>query len=157
MSEAKHTKGVWTSDKRSMTGAVYAGDEFIASVYPNAPEGWDGRSEYHRIDEMRANARLIAAAPELLGALREATLSLDGLAKGEGVFKPIEQTIVLAKAAIAKRRAGHDRYPSPLGGHQLSRPQSPAATRPHILAHRDGHLADQPRDRHRVCLDPYGA
>lgn len=42
------------------------------------------------------------AAPELLEALREAVLALDGLAKGEGVFKPIEQTIVLARAAIAK-------------------------------------------------------
>jgi hypothetical protein len=52
-------------------------------------------------EDFDANARLIAAAPDLLEALKEATLALDGLTKGEGVFKPIEQTIKVAQAAIA--------------------------------------------------------
>ena len=50
----------------------------------------------------RANVSLVSAAPDLLVALHEAVLALDGLAKGEGVFKPIEQTVVLARTAIAK-------------------------------------------------------
>lgn len=65
MSGVKHTPGRWTFNNDSMTGAVWAEKEFIASVYPNAPEGWDGASEYERLDEMRANARLIAAAPDM--------------------------------------------------------------------------------------------
>lgn len=68
MAEVKHTTGDWTFDNRSLTGAVWAGKEFVASVYPNAPEGWDGHSDYERLDEMRANARLIAAAPDLFEA-----------------------------------------------------------------------------------------
>lgn len=71
MSEMKHTPGPWSSNPFSMTGAVWAENEFIASVYPNAPKGWDGLSAYHRSDEMKANAQLIAAAPDLLAALKE--------------------------------------------------------------------------------------
>jgi len=54
-----------------MTGPVWAGDEFIASVFPNAPKDWDAVSEFEGLEEQRANARLIAAAPELLDVLRE--------------------------------------------------------------------------------------
>lgn len=68
--KATHTPGNWSTSKGSLTGAVWSGNELIASVYPNAPEDWDGRSEFHRVDEMRANARLIAAAPDLLEALK---------------------------------------------------------------------------------------
>lgn len=69
-SQNAHTPGPWIATPTSMTGAVWAGDEFIASVFPNAPEGWDGFSEYEGLHEMRANAQLIAAAPELLEALK---------------------------------------------------------------------------------------
>ena len=71
MSESKHTGGEWRSSSHSMTGAVWAGDEFIASVYPNGPDGWDGTTSHPRLAEMQANARLIAAAPDLLEALSE--------------------------------------------------------------------------------------
>lgn len=68
MSGVGHTKGPWRFNSRSMTGAVWAEGEFIASVFPNAPDGWDGSSDFERLEEMRANARLIAAAPDLLEA-----------------------------------------------------------------------------------------
>lgn len=69
--ETKHTPGPWT-DKGGSTGAVWAGREFIASVYPNAQEDWDGFSRYDRQDETEANARLVAASPELLDACETA-------------------------------------------------------------------------------------
>ncbi|CAM2953203.1 hypothetical protein [Brevundimonas diminuta] len=67
MSGVKHTPGPW-SDKGGSAGAVWAGNEFIASVYPNAQPGWDGYGQFDRQDETEANARLIAAAPDLLEA-----------------------------------------------------------------------------------------
>ena len=67
MSGVKHTPGPWT-DKGGSAGAVWAGNEFIASVYPNAQPGWDGYGRFDRQDETEANARLIASAPDLLEA-----------------------------------------------------------------------------------------
>lgn len=64
---AAHTPGPWTHHDYSTTGAVWAGNEFIASVYPSPDsETWDGVSDWPRAAECKANARLIAAAPELL-------------------------------------------------------------------------------------------
>lgn len=67
MSGVKHTPGPWT-DKGGSAGAVWAGNEFIASIYPNAQPGWDGYGRFDRQDETEANARLIAAAPDLFEA-----------------------------------------------------------------------------------------
>jgi len=56
---AGHTPGPWTESGT----AVYAGDKMIASVYGDHPEcKYDAR--------MQANAHLLAAAPDLLAALR---------------------------------------------------------------------------------------
>lgn len=65
MNPHKHgwTQGPWTHAEGSRTGAVWAGKDFIASVYPNAPEGWDGFSPYAEEAECKANACLVAASP----------------------------------------------------------------------------------------------
>jgi len=89
MSEIEHTPGPWHIANGSKL-LIHCGERWVASAM-----GIQG-------EEGEANANLIAASPDLLGALREATLALDCLASGEGVFKPIEQTIVKALAAIAK-------------------------------------------------------
>jgi hypothetical protein len=99
---AKHTPGNWTISRNTLTGAVFAGDEFIASVYPNAPEGWDGRSEYDRIDEMRANARLVAAAPDLLAIAKRV---LERGYVSEHIDEERFDHLALA-AAIAKAEGG---------------------------------------------------
>lgn len=65
-----YTPGPWRSDPNSVTGSVWAGNEFVASVYPNAPTDASVFDEWPRLGELRANARLIAAAPELLEALQ---------------------------------------------------------------------------------------
>ena len=93
MSSSKHTPGPW---------AIYNG----CNVYPDngdtkarhhvaevTPEGW--QSEHCDItpEEHKANARLIAAAPELLEALQ------DMVSDHECLSKP---TIDFARRAIAK-------------------------------------------------------
>jgi hypothetical protein len=61
----RHTPGPWLREKRSATDAILAGEHVtvIAEVY--------GRSSGHN-ETCIANARLIAAAPDLLEACRGA-------------------------------------------------------------------------------------
>lgn len=61
MSAWKYTPGEWTVGTNG--GFVWAGEQLIASVFP---------CEEGRELEMRANARLIAAAPDGLAAARQA-------------------------------------------------------------------------------------
>ncbi len=67
MSATKHTPGPWYA----VGGWVEHGDDAVADIcicYPDAMgQGHLGRSE----DETRANAALIAAAPDLLKALKD--------------------------------------------------------------------------------------
>lgn len=107
----KHTPGIWTFRNDSMTGAVWAEKELIASVYPNAPEGWDGASENERLDEMRANARLIAAAPDLLEAVRalKAAFGDPVTRRALGGHNERQMVAILsASAAIARARGEQD-------------------------------------------------
>jgi hypothetical protein len=85
MSNAKHTPGPWNQAPYSPTDVVANGDTMVAM----AREGLNGIER----DKAIANARLIAAAPDLLDALeRIAELSYDS-----------EATRV-AREAIAKAR-----------------------------------------------------
>ena len=67
MNESKHTPGPWEIRKSGFImapdGAGQGDDVYIAEILigPDSPE----------VDEAKANARLIAAAPELLAALCE--------------------------------------------------------------------------------------
>lgn len=62
----KHTKGPWRYEDGTKTIRSVPGNHWIASL-----DSWDGA-----IDN-EANARLIAAAPEMLEALREAKQILE--------------------------------------------------------------------------------
>ena len=96
----KHTPGPWT-DKGGSAGAVWAGNEFIASVYPNAQPGWDGYGRFDRQDETEANARLIAAAPDLFEAL-EAILNTSGARKSGYDSLEYSKAVALAENALSK-------------------------------------------------------
>lgn len=88
--EFKGSKSPWNYDG-NVRGAVEGSiDDLIASVYP---------MHYENAEEMKANAHLIAAAPELLEALIELTESAKQYIDGLG---DLSDAIDTAKAAIAK-------------------------------------------------------
>lgn len=61
--EKKFTEGEWIVDKNRDTVCIdiLCNDEVVATC-------WD---DYDCVDQLRANAKLIAAAPDMLGALLE--------------------------------------------------------------------------------------
>lgn len=105
MGKHTHTPGPWT-DKGGSAGAVWAGEEFLASVYPTAQAGWDGNGRFDRQDETEANARLIAAAPDLLEALKACEAWIVELAdSGDAGFWDASKAPEVIQARAAIRRA----------------------------------------------------
>lgn len=93
---ATYTPGPWSIEKRP--GPIYeihASTDAVAVAYGT------------HLDEDDANARLMAAAPELLEALRDVTRSFEELLATSGDPDPGAGPFVLAaKAAIAKATGG---------------------------------------------------
>jgi hypothetical protein len=92
---SKHTPGPWTSGHHGNV-ALWVGPSHLA--HPVALVPWDSHAEAR--DEARDNARLIAAAPDLLEALKEILPWHD--------FHPLEQTdnriVNLCREAISKAK-----------------------------------------------------
>ena len=84
---SKHTPGPWDMDEGDYGIYQIETSDQIAEVFSHHPD-----------EELKANARLIAAAPELLEALRE-LLEYDG-----GAFCVCDDPYAMdrARAAIAK-------------------------------------------------------
>lgn len=96
MSAGKHTPGPWVHDTRGQgkpdvraaSGRAVACTWMVCGSAPKSDKGYEARCE-----EDRANARLIAAAPELLAALEELV--------GWQTCVP-DAVVEAARAAIAK-------------------------------------------------------
>lgn len=95
MAEAKHTPGPWQAQREGELARLFGGPDgrFVARV--------EGASA--------ADARLIAAAPELLEALQafmalDRTFSTicDAHLEEEAAKRPLGRAVKLARAAIAK-------------------------------------------------------
>ncbi len=95
--QAKHTPGEWTAEMsssgvfsiQSQTGGEHGGLLVIAS-----------RNEHRNVTAMHANARLIAAAPDLLASLRD---MVDWLDDGNRQLSESASADVLkARAALSK-------------------------------------------------------
>ena len=86
--DAKHTPGPWAVGGRLV----------IAEKYGSVCAVDDGQSDYV------ANARLIAAAPELLAALKAITDELG--VPDPGYPAPVANAAEIARAAIAKAEGG---------------------------------------------------
>jgi len=122
---AKHTPGPWAADAEDMQ--LGADDIFTVSIWAAGPEGdrplvatisafallseTRGATEYvtpdapseDKLAEAKANAHLIAAAPELLAALQElCALEADGMQAAESAIESWER----ARAALAKATGG---------------------------------------------------
>ncbi|MFN7611738.1 MAG: hypothetical protein ACK5QX_12520 [bacterium] len=115
MTEAKHTPGPWEwaeDHPQNAVAYVYARNGFaldeIATLYGGSEDvakGSDGVWGDHPI--RRANARLIAAAPDLLTALQDLLDHYLELANSGdcGAWDPEpEPQVIAARAAIAKAR-----------------------------------------------------
>lgn len=87
MNEAKHTPGPWVADlgDQERTSEVWAGDVIIADVHS------------HVTGQGHADAHLIAAAPDLLHAIKDLVDVITGRMSGE--------TVALANALAAIRKA----------------------------------------------------
>ena len=96
MSTPKHTPGPWycTSENDSVTGQV-----------STKPVGYGSYGDIALTfgDDAKANARLIAAAPDLLAALNEIASWGDG---GVGPHMDEPGAACIARAAIAKATGG---------------------------------------------------
>lgn len=107
--ETKHSKGEWFAcclDAKPHFVFAGEGEKTVCSMFVNDPEydsdhGWQ-KGEILTIEECRANARLIQAAPKMLGALIE-------ISEGKGrydldpkqhLINCIEDMIEIANKAI---------------------------------------------------------
>ncbi len=98
MREIKHTPGEWTLDHRQAGRVVIAGRPgFNGGCYRVADAYFSnsGLANTPRIEEAKANARLIAAAPDLLEAA-------DWVWKVRGHPADMASAMLALKAAISK-------------------------------------------------------
>ena len=98
----KHTKGKWEIRRWGKNGEeIYVGAEYniCAMLYSGHPE------------DIEANARLMAAAPELLEAIKALIVYAFGLAKRVDLYNELENDIIYAaqmpdlKQALEQARA----------------------------------------------------
>lgn len=114
MSAATFTPGPWTTTQERDDSLVFqvrgASGELVASVAELT-----STAPHNEASESEANARLIAAAPELLEALKGMTDLMDKLWKavpwGQTFNLPVQElneAPILAKRAIAKAEGSAD-------------------------------------------------
>lgn len=96
MSEAKHTPGPWSvvkpQDERVQQFRIFSNRKYIGSI---------GNSD-ETVAETKANARLIAAAPDLLEAIKEYFEAYANEGKKPGWIKRVGAARRKVNAAIAK-------------------------------------------------------
>lgn len=112
MSESKHTPGPWSvphfaePDTNCMCGYVLTGDMFgaVCTVHASGEgDDWQSHGDNPKFAEAVANAHLIAAAPDLLEALRDCLDRFVEAFPAASEYEPIKRGF----AAIAKATASH--------------------------------------------------
>ena len=97
----KHTKGPWVIGNRYTDQGVYTPDgELVANTHGSQRNF--NRDEQIAIQD--ANARLIAAAPELLEALEEFEAEYDKVDLAKAEPPELTAAVLAARAAIAKAK-----------------------------------------------------
>ena len=86
--DAQHSKGPWAISQKP----------YGANIEPSI--AWIGFGSAHSTAEHKANAALIAAAPDLLAALDTLTLVI-GLTPIAGNKEALQEAVNIARAAIA--------------------------------------------------------
>ena len=99
----KHTPGPWSLTQ--IENRIASGNTVIARIYAHTSEGQPSNVAPFT-DEDTANAKLIAAAPELLGWLRSLIPSLECRLTSQRRDAEAWDLVSAAKAAIAKAEGG---------------------------------------------------
>lgn len=94
MTKAQHTPGPWKKENGNVLIPVYPGDAGVETLRPILES---------RVGEAEANARLIAAAPDLLEALETLLAAASGPLEGRSDAN--DRILDSCRAAIAKARA----------------------------------------------------
>lgn len=89
---SKHTQGQWFADGCTVNTKLDSG--FIAEICKT------GSADHPNADQQMANAKLIAAAPELYAALSDARIALSLAAAQLG--EPFQTEAEKARAALSK-------------------------------------------------------
>lgn len=100
MSELKHTPGPWVVDPDSPTDISPADDLRLGIACISHADEAGGRWIFG--EQSKANAKLIAAAPDLLQALVALHESLTQLNDSGDVGRMVADQVEIARAAIAK-------------------------------------------------------
>lgn len=104
MSKTAHTPGPWKADLgEAFHVREQDGGRIATLIFMDGPFGFNGR---RNPDEVAANARLIAAAPDLLEALEATTKALAVAVAAAGGDPETHHVSVKARAAIAKAKGG---------------------------------------------------
>ena len=93
MTTTTHTPGHWAYEHATKTIRARPSNYWLASM-----DSFDGAVCHE------ANARLIAAAPDLLAALEDLATSISFHADKCMIFEPDNEHLVSARAAIAKAK-----------------------------------------------------
>ena len=96
MSDSRHTPGPWV-----VTTDLRQDDEIICDMLNE--QGYVAITKGQKLANWRDDAKLIAAAPDLLEALQELRDLMQGVIDGE--YEPDFATLQIADAAIAKATA----------------------------------------------------
>lgn len=95
MSESKHTPGPWIFDGDLVWAASI--DGYVANTRTEDMTSGENIAKRDALEQIEANARLIAAAPDLLDALKSIVMSAE--IGNAAILGPL---LVSARAAIAK-------------------------------------------------------
>lgn len=80
-----HTPGPWGTHDGAEVWPMEGKTSFVTLARVVGP--WSDSQWYGSVEEGRANGRLIAAAPELLAALRDCVEVLESIEIGEAAFR----------------------------------------------------------------------
>ncbi len=101
----KHTKGPWRTDGN---GIITGGPDYCTSIgttpvilWRTGSSGASTKNQKGQIETAQANARLIAAAPELLEACKHLCKTLKPYVMSLGVKKGFSEMVALAEAEKA--------------------------------------------------------
>src|SRR5690349_6978861 len=108
MSDSKHTPGPWTAERVLIKTSAYNEVGYVCHGSTVVAQTWtpgNGAPHHAQVEETLANARLIAAAPEMLEALKYVSTQCDMLEMNDA---PWMKDVLAAIAKAEGKQKGAD-------------------------------------------------